>query len=212
MYSRVVVAYDGSARSLSALPVAQASALLFDCPVELAHVPVAEDPPTLDRDDVVVLASDDPADGLIAHVRTSEPAGLVCLSTRGRGAVGEALFGSTAAAVVRGLHAPALVVGPKFGSSSSTWTRMLVCLDASETSAAILPVVEQWGRATGMRLHLLHVTYPLGDEVRAGEESEETRIVAAELRRTATELTAAGIETTWDVVEDTEGLERNNVA
>lgn len=82
---------------------------------------------------------------------------------------------------------------------------MLVCLDGSTTAATILPTVQQWATELGLQVHLLHITYPLGDpHIGDLHVPEETRVISAELRRTADELEAAGIEATWAVVEDTE--------
>jgi nucleotide-binding universal stress UspA family protein len=191
VYARVLVAYDGSLRSRTALPTAELAAGAFGCPVQLVHIPAAEDPPAFPQETgVLVVNADAPATGLIEQVRATDPLGLLWMSTRGRGPIGELVFGSVAAQVVRNLQAPLLVVGPNVPSALATaWRRMLVCLDGSDTAAAIVPVVRDWALALRLQVHLLHIAYPLGDprqgELRIPEEEQAGLIVTAVVRHDA---------------------------
>lgn len=205
VYARVVVGADGSDRSLTAQPVGEAAAAAFNCPIELLHVPADEDPPGLDTTGMTVRPAPDPATGLIDHATETDPPGLLCLSTRGRGAVGELVFGSVTAHVIRTLHAPLLTVGPSVTPTRRPWKRLVVCLDGSTTAASILPVVREWATELDLEVHLLHITYPLGDP-RAGDIQipAETRVVTGQLRAAAQLLQDAGIAARWSVEEDTE--------
>ena len=205
MYARVVVGTDGSDRSLTARPVGETASAAFDCPLELLHVPADEDPPQLDTTAMTVRPAPDPAAGLIAHAGETDPPGLLCLSTRGRGAVGESVFGSVTAQVIRTLHAPLLTVGPSLTTTPRPWKRMVVCLDGSTTAASILPVVGQWATELDLEVHLLHIAYPLGD-LRTGDFHipEETRAATAQLRAAAEMMQDAGIAARWSVEEDTQ--------
>ncbi len=204
MYARVVVGTDGSDRSLTARPAGEAAAAAFDCPLELLHVPAAEDPPRLDTTGMTVRPAPDPAAGLIDHATETDPPGLLCLSTRGRGAVGELVFGSVTAQVIRTLHAPLLTIGPSVTPTRQPWKRMLVCLDGSATAASILPVVREWATELDLEVHLLHIAYPLGDPLtRDIQIPEETRIVTGQLRAAVQVLQDAGITAQWSVEEDT---------
>ena len=205
MYARVVVGTDGSDRSLAARPVGEAAAAAFGCPLELLHVPADEDPTRLDTAGMTVRPASAPAVGLIEHASETHPPGLLCLSTRGRGAVGESVFGSVTAQVIRTLHAPLLIVGPALSTTSQPWRRLLVCLDGSATSASILPVVRQWAGELDLEVHLLHIAYPLGDP-RIGDFQvpEETRTATAQLRAATAMLQDAGIAARWSVEDDTQ--------
>jgi nucleotide-binding universal stress UspA family protein len=206
VYPRIVLAYDGSERSLAARAVAEAAASAWCCGLDLVHVSAGDGPPTFPDLDVEIVHAGSAAAGLIAQVHATEPPGLLCFSSRGRGAVGELVFGSVAAEVIRDVHEPTLVVGPQVRMPTpGPWRRMLVCLDGSTKAAAILPTVWRWASELGLQVHLLHITYPLGDP-RIGDlhVPEETRVVTAELRRTAADLEARGIDASWAVVEDTE--------
>jgi nucleotide-binding universal stress UspA family protein len=206
VYPRVLVAYDGSERSRTALPTAELAAGAFGCPLQLVHVPVAEDPPSFPQEpEALVVDADTPAAGLIEQVRATDPVGLLCMSSRGRGPIGELVFGSVAAQVVRNLQAPLLILGPNVAPvAGDAWRRMLVCLDGSQTAAAIVPVVRDWALTLRLQVHLLHIAYPLGDP-RAGELRipEEEQAATEQLRATALALAAAGIEVSWSVEEDT---------
>lgn len=206
MYARILLATDGSDRSLAVRAVAERAATAWGCGLRAVHVPAAEDPSPWELPDVELLPGPDPAAGLVDAVHATDPPGLLCLSTRGRGAVGELVFGSVAATVVREVHAPTLTVGPSVVlPPSGPWRRVLVCLDGSDVSAQILPTVRRWASELGLAVHLLHVAYPLGDP-RIGDLHlpEETRAVAAQLHRTAQDLAEAGIDASWSVAEDTE--------
>ena len=85
MYSRVIVAYDGSQRSLVGRSVAARVADAFGCEFELVHVRVADDPPALGDGSVRVVSAKDPSAGLISEIRVTTPPGLLCMTTRGRG-------------------------------------------------------------------------------------------------------------------------------
>jgi nucleotide-binding universal stress UspA family protein len=206
MYPRVLVAYDGSARSLTVHPVAASAARAFGSQLDVVHVVGPDAPsPNLDEPDLRIVEAANPAAGLIDAVRASTPPALLCLSTHGRGPVGELVFGSVAAQLLRGLHHPLVMGGPELEvEPDRPWRRMLVCLDGSATSAAIVPVVRSWALELGLQLHLLHVAYPLGDpytgELRIPEEEQAA---TEQLILVADALRAEGIDVSWEVEEDT---------
>lgn len=210
MYPRVIVGVDGSRRAQQAVAVGAAAAAGFGCPVELVQVgddalPVPdEDVPTAaDRlGEVNRVVADDPAAGLIAHAEASRPAGLLCLSSRGRTAIGEVVLGSVTAAVLRRHRAPLLVAGPQLRAPTAPWRRMLVCLDGSENAAGIVPIVTAWARALDLDVRLVHVAYPLGGPYVGDVEVPDEDLAAAEqLRTVAAALAGEGIAVSWSVVE-----------
>ena len=209
MYERIILPFDGAQRALAPLPYAEQLAHTWQCPLEVLHVAPANDLPAEaqpEDHDVTVIEADDPAPAICDHLRASAPPGLLCMASRGRTAAGEALFGTVTGQVIRRLHAPLVVTGPKLQAPrhQRDLRRLLVCLDGSTTSASILPTARTWATELGLALDLIHITYPLGDPT-IGEITipEETRAITAELRRTADELTNAGIDTNWQVIEDT---------
>jgi len=212
VYARVIVGTDGSERARQAVPTAAYAAERFGCPVELVHVPADEDAVDLDTTDMRLVPADDPASGLVALATQTDPPGLLCLSSRGRRALGEVVFGSITSQVVRTLHAPLLVVGPSLRQPPRPWQRMLVCLDGSANAATILPTVVAWARHLDLEVELVHVAYPLGDPQTGNfQVPDEERVAAEQLGAAATELESAGITVRRSVVEHThtaEGIAR----
>lgn len=206
MYERVVVPYDGSERSLAALPPARRVAQAWKCDVEVVHVWDGSQPkPSAAPVDQAVrfVTADDPATALTGLA--AEPSTLLCMATRGRGAAAELLLGSVTRAVLHDIHEPLVITGPQAlaPAAADGLRRLMVCLDGSTVSAAILRVARRWAEALGLEVLVVHVAYPLAEH-RPVDYPEETRVVVAELRRTAAELTEAGIVADWAVVEDTD--------
>ncbi len=209
MYERIILPIDGARRALTPLPFAEELAATWGCPLEVVHVtdgdePAAEAEP--EGYEVRRLQGADPAATLVSQARADPPA-LLCMASRGRSPVGESLFGTVTGRVIRELHAPLVVTGPHLLTPSGPprVTRILVSLDGSTTSASILPTAHRWAQELDLEVVLTHVAYPVGDPV-AGPPTlpEETRVVRAELKRTADEWNEAGIDTRWQVVEDTD--------
>ena len=209
VYDRIIVPIDGAKRALAPLPHAEALSRSWGCPLEVVHVATSDDPPAgaePDGYEVRRLHSQDAAAALREHALGTDPRGLLCMASRGRTGVGEMLFGTVTGQVIRTLHAPLVVTGPELAAPSTPGNvrRLLVCLDGSTTSAAILPTARTWATELGLELVLVHVAYPPGDPTaRQVSVPEETRVITAELKRTADELASAGIDVRWHVVEDT---------
>lgn len=205
MYERVIVATDGSDRSRQAIPTAVQAADAFGCPLAIVHVADAEDPADLDVSGLQLLPGSDVAGSIVAFALQTDRSRLLCLSTRGRGPVGELLFGSVTAEVIRSLHAPLLVVGPTLDPPPGPWRRLLVCLDGSEHAAAIVPVISAWALELELEVSLRYVAYPLGDPGSGEfEVPVEDEVAAAQLRATASALRQLGVPTDWAIVEHTE--------
>lgn len=202
MYSRVIVGDDGSPRTPRAVAAADVAVAAFGAELEVVHVPIDDGAPLLIDSDVTVLPPDDAATRLIAHALESDPPGLLCLASRGRTAVGEALFGSVTATVIRDLPAPLLVVGPAVIDPSRGWRRLQVCLDGSDNAAGILPSVAAWASTLDLEVELVHVGYPL-DGLRAGDRHlPPAEVEAAEqLQASISQLESAGVRAAGRTIE-----------
>lgn len=201
MYARVIVGVDGSERAEHAVATGRLAGDAFACPVAVVQIAEASSDADEGLTGVQVLVGADPVAALVAESRATQPEGLLCLSTRGRGALSELVFGSVTAGVIRALHAPLVVTGPRVAAPTSRWSRMLVCLDGSVTAASILPVVRSWATQLDLAVDLLHVAYPLGPYLEQPDAGEESRLVGAELERTAEDLRAVGLRCRAIVVE-----------
>lgn len=112
---------------------------------------------------VKVLHQDGAAGRVIVRTVEATRSGLVVMSTHGRGAFGRIGLGSVADYVVRHLEIPILLLPPKaHGLRAVPGRRVLVPLDLSPESTAVLDALEEFGRVIGaMRLTLLHVVEPV---------------------------------------------------
>jgi nucleotide-binding universal stress UspA family protein len=119
---------------------------------------------------VEVVQSVTLADALRAVAEgANDPA--ICMATHARSGVGQALFGSSAETVVRTLPVPAVLVGPRCGSTIRTNGPLAVCFDGSEESASVLPLAEEWARALSVPIVVVHVYHALDVETATHPEA-----------------------------------------
>ena len=176
MYTQVTVPLDGSALAEAALIPAAALARRHHAPVRVVSVGASDreqvDLKTyhqaLDEDGVLeahwlaeVLTDDGP--GVAGTIQSSlqGPAELLCLATRGHGAVGTAVLGSVAEGVLARHPDPVLMVGPTFDPTQPlTFSTMVVCLDGSAGAEEVIPAARAWAKELGMCITLLHIAPP----------------------------------------------------
>lgn len=131
------------------------------------------------RDVGAELRFGDPATEILREIDEGNH-DVVLLSTFGRPGLGRSLFGKVAQQVLRASPVPLLLFRPRPGSdeafshpgafSSTTFTRLLVVLDGSETAEEILPSAERMARTLGSTIHLFR-----GVPEGAGEAIERAR-------------------------------------
>jgi nucleotide-binding universal stress UspA family protein len=150
-----------------------------------------------------VVVDDDPATAIVEAAQArSQP--LVAMVTRAAAPLGELVFGSVAAQVLRTGGYPLLLVGPGCEPPRGPPRRLLVCLDGSEVSEAILPVAQRLASLTGLEVRLFHVIYPPVDPVtRAAELSREDERMYSGLAELAETWADAGLDVDWQVAAGT---------
>jgi nucleotide-binding universal stress UspA family protein len=117
----------------------------------------------------LVLAGD-PAEQILALSEEYEPS-LIALSTHGRSGLKRWVRGSVAERILRHSRYPLLLVNPRSADSSEArhdlrFRRLLVPLDVSPTSAAIVPLAAELARlyeAEAILLHALEGGLPMDD-------------------------------------------------
>ena len=92
----------------------------------------------------------------------SDPA--VCMATHARTSLGQMVWGSVAEDIVRELEIPAVLVGPACAPTVHLDGPLLVCIDGSVESNAIVPIAREWALALETRVVLVHVFHPLDVE------------------------------------------------
>jgi nucleotide-binding universal stress UspA family protein len=97
------------------------------------------------------------AEQAIANAATREQADLVAMSTHGRSGLDWLRFGSVAEGVVRRAPIPVLLVRGVAAWGRGGINRILVPLDGSEASEAVLPIVSSLAGPFDFAVQLLHV-------------------------------------------------------
>ena len=165
----VIIPVDFSEASIAAIGVGRSLAARAAAPVELVSVTsghyenttaaalrslAAEQGAGLAHR-VLTIDDDDIEARLVAEV-LARPSALWCVGSHGRTALGELLFGSVSADLVRDAEAPILVVGPRAEDRTAADV-VAVALDGSEHGEMIMPAVVQLAAALGLRVRLLEV-------------------------------------------------------
>ena len=214
MYSHIVVPLDGSRLSERALLPAAELARRFGSTITLVrvvstHAGAVEGKTYLHETanrlgtpvgDLRVMVGVDPAVE-IGQMVGDHPASLVCMGSHGRSGIGEALLGSVADDVVRAATAPVVLVGPHSRESPPTFEQLVVCLDGSPYSEAILPLAASWATALGMKLWLVSAVEPDDAQQLAPDETRPRtggRMLESDYVQAL--VTGLDVEANWDVL------------
>ena len=110
------------------------------------------------------------ASNAIGEITRTTPDSLVCMATRGREGLAR-VTGSVAEEVLRQVDAPVLLVGPTSAAKDPTAATgpVLICVDGSRVSDAIVPVAMEWFRTTRQAAQFVRVIRRDEDAEAAGE-------------------------------------------
>lgn len=143
-----------------------------------------------------------PAEEVVTVARERHADYIVC-TTHGHGGWAPQWLGSVADAIVRQSACPVLAMSESSVDAPLALKRILVPLDGSETSAAILPFVREIASITDATVDLFRVVSPpwVGDVLNALQTTQIDRfgidptadVAKVELERAARDLVAAGI-------------------
>ncbi len=103
---------------------------------------------------------DEPASA-IAEAVARNGVDLIAMATHGRSGLSRLLLGSMAEAVVRSARVPVLLIRGQSAWKPWVTRKILVPLDGSEASEAILPVVKRLASPRGLTIVLFEVVEPL---------------------------------------------------
>lgn len=136
------------------------------------------------------------ADQAIVNAATREQASIIGMSTHGRSGLDWLRFGSVAERVVRRAPVPVLLVRGAAGwAHYGDIARILVPLDRSEASEAVIPIVACLAGPLNLELQLLHVVEQAPTEPARGPAGERVSEADAEtyLATVAARLGAHGL-------------------
>lgn len=108
------------------------------------------------------LLEGDPREKIPALAHELDPSFIV-LGTEGRGRIGRGLIGSVAEGILRRATVPTITVGPNvpaFEPGSSPFRRVLYATGLSPAAAHAAGHAVAVTRASGARMHVLHVIHP----------------------------------------------------
>ncbi len=156
MTKTILVPLDGSRTSERALPVATWLGAELDAELHLLmtsfDADVTADEQYLadraascgpDRVRSEVLRKEFPTRGIVEAL-AALPYAALCLTTHGRGALGEMLLGSVSDEVLRSSTTPTVLVGPACKPEAFPASReLVVAVDGSLASLAVLPTVTE---------------------------------------------------------------------
>lgn len=177
-----VVPLDGSAYSERALPIATALAQRTGGGLLLVSVQdhgplrpaeyleeISSSPRPVP---VATMGSSEtyPADAIVKIAREADDC-FVCMTSHGRGGLRWGLLGSVAEEVVRRTRRPTFLVGRHCREDFLTGARyLLTCVDGTEVSTQLAPIVSDWAKRLGLEMHAAIVVHPL--DVESAEHSE----------------------------------------
>lgn len=230
---RILVPLDGSLLAEAVLPIAEEWAKEEEAEVVLLravrahHVPGRDD---VDAETEAVAEGETYLKGIAERLERrglkqvrwvvwySEPAeaiihavgvygvDLIAMATHGRSGLSRLLLGSVAEAVVRAAPVPVLMIRGQSAWKPWATGKILVPLDRSQTSEAILPVVERLAGPRDLMISLLEVIEPIPSAVKAEtplgfEDMVSLRREDAEryLAKAAEPLREKGLRVEWAV-------------
>jgi nucleotide-binding universal stress UspA family protein len=133
-----------------------------------------------------VIDHGDPAEVILA-IAATEPDGILCMATRGKGAIRAAVLGSVSTKIVCNSTQPLILVGPHCRTAllPAERGRLLVCSDGSELSDSIVPVAATWCDRLRLEPWLTEVVGPDEDPEPAHRPHRNREVEAAEARLAA---------------------------
>jgi len=151
--------------------------------------------------ETVIIHDRTAPEAILAEAR--DPDTVVCMTTHGRSGIGHAALGSVAETVLRGAHHPLLLVGRRLERGAwefAHWAadgKLLVPVDGSKNSEAIVPAASEWARMLGLRARVAQV---VPESVGLRVERRDRPLQAAILRRVADALPDAVGLAQWEIL------------
>jgi nucleotide-binding universal stress UspA family protein len=135
------------------------------------------------------IGHDDVVSGVLSVA--AEQDAVLCCATHARGRLGEWLFQSVSADIIRRSTRPVLLVGPEVEiDPRPTFTEILACIHGSPLTPRVASTAAMWSRLLDAKVRLLDVVDQRADMAAAWEPT----------KRLATTLTRLGAETMPEVL------------
>jgi len=137
-------------------------------------------------------------EGSLWRLIAESPDAWICMSTHARNAIGDMLLGSVASEILDRAERPVVLTGPRFSADWNGPIKMLlVCLDGSRLSEAIIGPAADLAKSMGADLSLVQVQKPHASRIALSHDPLDPGYVqhkAAGVKKTH------GIQPYWDVL------------
>jgi nucleotide-binding universal stress UspA family protein len=162
----------------------------------------------------VTHVDDGSASGLITDVAEQVLADLIVMTTHGQGGFAPGWLGSVADAVIRHSHRPVLALPEADVPARAAFTprTILVTLDGSDTSRAIIPAARDLAMAVGARIAIVRVVAPYvpmdafttltADRLDAFSIDMDGELAKREIDAVRADFEKAGVHATATVLEE----------
>jgi nucleotide-binding universal stress UspA family protein len=170
LYDQIIVPFDGTKEAGAASQIGADLSALFGAPLlvltsartdqsgDLAVLKERAMSLSTDAVEVWVESERTPGRAVASVAQHRGSNALVVMASHARTGVRRAMFGSVAEDVVRAADTPVLVLGPRcFLRDPVDLRQVVVCVDATATAEAVLPLAATWADALGLRCLLVHV-------------------------------------------------------
>jgi nucleotide-binding universal stress UspA family protein len=203
MHPSVLVPLDFSFDADRALPVAESLATRIGATLDVVSLTSPGIDPVHDMaearahagrigvgvDAIHIRHDDDVVGGVLAMVAADDA--VLCCATHARGQLGEWLFHSASAELVRRSAEPLVLVGPETRlDPRPTFTDVLACVDGSSLTPRIASAAAAWSRLLEAKVRLLRVVHDQSDLASARSGTQ----------RLASTFTRLGVDAVSEVI------------
>ena len=211
MFKEIILAAEGNDNDNAALPFVAGLADQLKLPLAVLSVASAAEAANARRKQleamlahhalkgakIEIIEGADPAAALV-EILGQRAGSLCCMATHARAPAGEAVFGSVSAKVVRAGVAPVVLFGPGFSAQRAPKTaNLVVCLDSSPLSEAILPTAAAIAKGADARICLVEMVQSHPGVRAASEPVLESAYVRKQAEKLASEY---GINADWEAL------------
>ena len=142
-----------------------------------------------------VLLESDPAEQ-IGRYANAEQVDLVAMATHARSGLGRVLIGSVTEAVIRRTSRPVLLLGPRADPVPPAPRSLILCVDGSPLSEALIPIAAFRAQALQLRVTVVQVVSPRGERAVLPPDVSEQAYV----ERLGRMLRERGVDAGWEVL------------
>ncbi len=143
--------------------------------------------------------------GELAEIASAHSDALIVMASHGPSGLKDAVIGSVTAETIRASASPVLLVGPHLSATPAVglcYDTIIVCIDGSTTSEAVVPIVAHWARLLRAKVRVVQVVDPSSLMAVDSDVSHEAVNEIAYVSRIAHQFGVSGILADYDVLHN----------